>query len=308
MQVTLINGLGDRLLDFLGAKVVSKFKNLPLQVIWNPVEQHFAFGIAKYDPKLFDYLDVDSTVEKRSDNIHIQNENPSVTLSPCVVYKWLQQHGVSVAWEDVCQAYIDFAKPLSHSSILEPYISPNIHDYIGIHLRRSDKINIFENKHKQHTTTPSEYEKIMENVLDHVRQLCAIQKSPRFYVVSDDHSYKETFLEKVKNIAQQECSTATIVTTSVDMLPTSITSAYSGAFDVFEFLCLCRCKSILQGIKYSTYSITAALISQAPLFNFHDVSDPNLLTLWRPCLHVLPSADIDPNTLLQDWTELPISS
>lgn len=95
-------------------------------------------------------------------------------------------------------------------------------------------------------------------------------------------------------VEEEQDGVEVLVTSPADL--DEAMSQYTGAYDVFEYFNLMACKRILQGIKYSTFSLSAALIAQKELVNFHSGDPGNsgdsgenrrwLLHLWKPCVDV----------------------
>jgi hypothetical protein len=56
---------------------------------------------------------------------------------------------------------------------------------------------------------------------------------------------------------------------------------------VLDLFALSQCKEILQGVKYSTFSMTAAIIGNCKLRNYaHFVSGTNLVSAWNSVIEI----------------------
>lgn len=265
------NGLGDRLLDIVGFSVMCLYLQGEMGIDWTRNRV--------YDPSLLE-LPCEINTPTSTAHIVVHNQNQCVSLSPVHVFSVLKKVLPDITFEEMAQKYISIAQSIKPSHILEPYV-PDLSDYVCIHLRRTDKLN--NGGDMRHETNWLEYEKIMNRLIVHVSKLISEGEHLKFYVISDDLQYKQVFIETIRDIAKLSNKEVSVYQTSKDDLQLQ---DYEGAYDVLEFFAMCKCKMILQPIKYSTFSVMAAMISQAPLINFHAYQPNWLLLAWKPCINV----------------------
>jgi hypothetical protein len=297
------NGLGDRILDTIGASVIRLLlSGIPIEI----KTRNHQRNRDHYDPRLIDISalnvawsravgDDDDDHHRTEIKQELVNDQPSVTLSPYNVHTFLGKYSAAATptprhytYDEVINAYINMASRIQPSPVISKYIPEGLESHIGIHLRRTDKI--VENPDASHEMTPVEYDVIITRLKLYVQEYISTQRPDEttyFYVLSDDEVYKDEFIQYLHTVGNDANRNIQVTTTSERDIPEHIRQTYAGAYPVLEFFALQRCKMIIQCAKYSTFSMAAALISQKPLVNFTDAFPEWLLLVWKPCLNLI---------------------
>lgn len=272
------NGLGDRLCDLFGLVACGRLLGLNVKTYWANEARNFAWGQALYDMTLFDFSELCEVVGGGNDSgCNIINHNPSCTLSPVKLKIWLEEKGQDqIGYDHIEYLYYKAASCLKPSKELRSCLC-DTSDYIAIHLRRTDKIHC-QGGDRRHETCIDEYSVIMKRLLAYVDELVKDGHN-KFYILSDDAEYKLEFCE----LLSKRCDKIQTLVMNEDALLCA--HPYKeGLYAVYEWFCMTRCKMILQGIKYSTYSMSAAMVNNIPLVNFCGYEPEHLMHAWAPCL------------------------
>lgn len=263
-------GIGDKLLDLIGASTIAQCRGETLSFVlcnghpgaWGPYgKRHFAplKGVTLYDrvaevPRPFTAvtgtagcsLNPLQFSKRHSDRLSLQSKRP----------------------KEILQLWRDTAGNVKPSVHLNGLVPAEASQCIGVHLRRGDKIDSGD---PRHGTTSAELEDIMSKLQDDI--LPKIKKHAVF-VCSDDLHTRDHFTQWVRERGGRVLVLPEIA--SVDGLAT-----------LLDFFTLSRCLQIHQGSAYSTFSMAAAIIADVPLFNYHTraVKDSTcFLTMWAPLL------------------------
>lgn len=272
-------GLGDRLLDILGLRVIMKLLNIDEAMIsWRN-------DMGRYcNRELIDFISLNMRICQKE---NVQNKNNihrticSVTLSPYNI--WMLKPSVGI--NEIIQLYIETAKDIEKCLQIDRLVPDYINNCIGIHMRRTDKI--LQSPQSTHEMNYEEYHIMHERLLKHITKLIKDQskeQSLHFYLCSDDLPYKQILANKIKNIALENEKEIIIHKTDPHIFQEN-----QSEYDLYEMLCLFKCKEILQGTKYSTYSTFASLMSQKPIYNFSDHASISSMYAWKPCLNLFLS-------------------
>jgi hypothetical protein len=281
------NGLGDRLLDILGASVLCQHLGCGvMELEWDMDHRNFLWGKALYDINLIDLGGLNFTRVNGLSNF--VNTNPSDTLAPYKVYSFIKSKGVSVTFDNVVQQYINLASTIRPTEIISPYLSPDLPKCVAIHLRKTDKV---VSATDDISISQEGFDALMTKCFEWIRNYIANTPQPYFYVCSEDKDHKDDVITKIRGIGSELNKEVRILTTSEDDIPKDVREKYVGAFEIFEFFCLTQCAAILQATKYSTFSTTAAIISQKPLYNMSEYTRDWLLLAWKPCLRLITTDD-----------------
>lgn len=302
LKTSVCNGIGDRLLDVIGFSVLCSAIGILGHINWSTHDHGFKWGSAIYDLRLFDFSKLTytqvipavsgtSTVDDNNGIIEVKNHNACMTLSPYNVWRNLcEKAGHTIPYEEVLTAYIYVASRIHPSSVISPFIPHHISDYTAVHLRRTDKVSQCANP--VHETFPDQYNIIIDKLVARIENDIKTSEDPcKYFILSDDPEYKQQFTQSIRDIAAAAGKTVHIHLTQPEDLPEHIRIDYTGAYDLYEFFTLTKCKQIYQGIKYSTFSLLAALMTQKPLINFHQHEDGWLLYAWQACLDVTIDKD-----------------
>ena len=122
----------------------------------------------------------------------------------------------------------------------------------------------------------------MSKLINDISNTIMIGITDTFFICSDNLEWKYIVTQKMIETANELKKQIRIIDYKLD--PEDERN-YPGIKAVTDMFCLSRCKAVLQGTKYSTFSILASLIGDNELRNYHcDKTDNTLLHLWRPCL------------------------
>jgi hypothetical protein len=258
-----LNGLGDKLLDAIGLYVFCKVLGCHATIDLNGDVRDFPWGNNRYDEHLFAFSGI--TLHHGPEppqTKYIDEYNPSVSLSPYKIYRALCDRGLDHSFESFSQFYVECAKELIRPS---PQVLENLPEKLdrayGIHLRKTDKVR--ENHCASHENSHDEFDTIIRNLLDTVRTIVETEDNPTFLIVSEDAEWKAHIVEKMHDISAALDKPIDIV----DLDDTPLVP-YHNARAILDMFALSRCKAIIQGVKYSTFSILAALLGRARIINF----------------------------------------
>jgi hypothetical protein len=278
------NGLGDKLLDLIGAYVICKTLKYKLNLCLNSGKKVFRWGHTTYDERLFHFNDMEQNQPKS--NLYIESINPSSSLCPYNVYKYLSANKSEITFEDICVMYKKYASQIIQpSEIILNRIPSDMSNVYGIHLRKTDKIN--NHRNNSHENTQSEFDTITQKLLDTVVDINRTDECPSFLIVSEDNEWKKEMEEKISTL----CDRANII-----KLDYRNDEQYDNFESVLDLFCLSKCKQIIQGVKYSTFSMIASLIGNVRLVNFSDVlasRDNCLIHNWSSVLDTNIKLEMD---------------
>lgn len=276
-KFSLINGIGDRLLDIIGYSVLSKNTNIKGFMDWrNPYDNRV------YDINVFNFDKLKKEVEWNNDNNDNEYTNTvsGITMTPYSVYKILNE---KVNFKELVDLYIHYASLIELNEEIAQYIPSYLDKCTAIHLRRTDKINDYTSSF---TANNNETDIIMKRIIDYINNDINMNEESNYYILSDDPEYLETFRNNVIELGKKHNKKVNIYILTEKEIPETILKKYKGAFSGFELFCMSKCKAIIQGTKHTNYSLLASLISQKPLYNFNDYTNKWVLLLWKPCLNL----------------------
>lgn len=279
-SVRLINGLGDRLLDTIGFVVLCKHLNYKPNVIFcnNGVQ---GWGIPIYDLRLFNFNEV--TIADNDCDFNINYHAPSCSFCPYKVYEFVNKFIEDITFERITNDYVEYSKKIIQpSEIILSKIPNNIEKAYGIHLRKTDKCN--DNGNLAHENTLSEFEIITKKLLEDVECIIISEEEPTFLIVSEDNNWKIEITNIIKNISSKTNKQIKIIDVAYDDK-----SDYFNHDAVLDMFCLSKCKEILQGVKYSTFSVLASLLGNNNLRNYSNYTDTyyfNILRGWSSVIKI----------------------
>lgn len=263
--LVLFSRLGDRLISILGFYVLSKYLNFKTNIatfITN-VKPNFD---DKYDINLFNFSN-DLIFDNNFDLIFRYQEPPS--FSPIKVFNFLKKNGINISFEQLSNDYVKYAKQIfKPSPVILNNIPQGLEDVYGIHLRKSDRIN--DSDDYRHTTLNKEFPLIIENMLNDVKRIIDTESNPKFLIVSEDNEWKLEISNIILEYANKNNKQIELVNINYE-----IGIYYFNYEAVLDFFCLSRCKEILMGVKYSSFSIMAAIIGNNKLRNYFNYDKEN---------------------------------
>ena len=128
------------------------------------------------------------------------------------------------------------------------------------------------------------YTYIMEKLLEDVKNIIEKDTEPKFVVVSEDSNWKLEIINRINNISIETNKKIKIIDINY-----SNDSNYSNYNSVLDMFCLSKCKEILQGVKYSSFSILASLLGNKKIRNYANYTnsyDICLIHIWSSVLEI----------------------
>lgn len=281
-SIRLVNGLGDKLLDLIGFVVLCKYLNYNPNITFCN-DGNFAWGNNNYDIRLFNFNEI--TISDDKCNFYVNSANPSASLSPYKVYEFVRQFIDEITFEEISNDFVEYSKKtIQPSDIILSKIPNNIEKAYGIHLRKSDKCNDVGDI--RHENKISEFEIITKKLLEDVENIIISEEEPTFLIVSEDNNWKLEITNIIKNISNK-----------VKILDIDYTdNNYCNYNSVLDMFCLSKCKEILQGVKYSTFSILSSLLGNNKLRNYSKYTDSYELCLihsWSSAIEINNNKNFD---------------
>jgi hypothetical protein len=280
VSIRLKNGLGDKLLDLIGFFVLSKYLNYKPNVIFEN-NQNFAWGNNNYDIRLFNFNEI--TISDNKCKFYVNSSDPSSSLCPYKVYTFIKQFLDEITFEHISNDFVEYSKKIIQpSEIILSKIPNNIEKAYGIHLRKSDKIN--NNGDIRHENSINEFEIIINNLLDDVKNIIIYEEEPTFLIVSEDNSWKLEIINIINKISNDNNKQIKILDIDYDYK-----NNYCNYNSVLDMFCLSKCKEILQGVKYSTFSILASLLGNNKIRNYSkyiNTDDVCLIHSWSSVIEI----------------------
>lgn len=276
-------GLGDKLLDIIGVYVISKILDYNLYINFNTNVFSYLWGPNNiYDISLFD-IDFNNLIYKNNIKIDyvIESPNPSSSTCPFKVYEFLKNLDPkkNISFEELSLKYKLYANQIikPSNSILSK-IPNGMENVYGVHLRKTDKIYPGGGD-KNHQCTIEEFNILIEKLLENIKQIVNKEKEPRFLVVSEDKEWKNTIKEKIIKFGNASKKIVFIELNYTNDLN------YNSVLDMF---CLSKCKTILQGIKHSGFSIIASIIGSNKIINYSKYLDLEacLVNVWSSVIDI----------------------
>jgi hypothetical protein len=275
-----LNGLGDKLVDSIGFYVLCKILNFTPYIEFNSSIHNYDWGNNRYDERLFRFPGLQLTDHNCAK--YIDSYNPSVSLSPYKVYEHLSSNLENFQnFEDFSSYYSQSAKEIIQpSEMILSNIPLGIENAYGIHLRKSDKVK--KNHCVSHENSINEFSIIINNLLNDVQEIINEEENPTFFIVSEDHQWKNDISNKIRGMSDHK---------KIEMIEIdySVGDGYDNYSAVLDMFSLSKCKKIFQGVKYSTFSILAALLGNNKLINYsHCLQDDRecLIYVWNSVLEI----------------------
>jgi hypothetical protein len=279
--ITLINGLGDKLLDTIGFCIICKYLHYTPNIIFDNSGVYQWGENNHYDERLFSFSGFRNS--KEPCKLYIRSPMPSASLCPYKVFSFIQQFVPSITFEQISRDFLEESgKIIRPSAIITSKIPANVERAYGIHLRRTDKVN--NTGDLRHMSTVKEFEIIVNKLLEDVGRIIQEDSEPSFLIVSEEDAWKMEITQIIRNIGIQTNKTVNII--EIDY---SNPEGYHNFKSVLDMFSLSKCKEILQGIKYSTFSTIASILGNRKLRNYSNHTEyyyANIIHIWRSVLTI----------------------
>lgn len=295
-----MSGFGDRLLDLWAAITVSLLKSPDREVAvrWSKGHKFQAF-VGEYSTDLFSVggckfvrrvpLGGKPIAKKFShtalndfgirplpndcEQIVLRNGMNFGNNCPDRIYENMAFYGLGsqISHMDVVRKFGLVANSTTPSFKIVAGIPHDIRDRVGVHIRLTDKLVSNEEEFSMSSET---WQKIESRRLEYLYR-CAADGVPLF-VSSDDKEYMRSIVQDLR-------------AHGADVALSTPVAKYAGAAGygaLVDFFALSRCKKIVQMTKYSTFSMTAAMIGNVPLLNFFSTRNEtgSRVDIWRSAI------------------------
>lgn len=283
-SILLNNGLGDKLLDLVGFFVLCKYMNYTPTARFNN-NDCFKWGNTHYDLRLFDFKEI--IISDNNCEFYVTSFNPSSSLCPYKVYEFMKSFLPESTFEQISNDFINYSKQIIRpSDIILSKIPKNIENAYGIHLRKSDKVH--PNGDMRHENSIQEFDIITNKLLEDVKNiiLSEQEEEPSFLLVSEDLTWKKEIYHRIQNIADTNHKRIHLLEINPDP---ELEKEYYNYSSVLDMFCLSKCKEILQGVKYSTFSILASLLGNNKIRNYSNYTntyDICLIHSWASVIEI----------------------
>jgi hypothetical protein len=237
---------------------------------FNRYVKNYVWGTNFYDTSLFSFggglvldpVDYEYTVT---------SPNASISLSPYFMFNYLKQLG-GLTLQEISESYRGLVKP---SPQIVEMIPVETRGAYGIHLRKSDKIvTTAKVSDLRNENSLDEFYIIMNALMSDVKDIVSKEPGAIFLLVSEDTLWKFEIMEMISKFGD------------VKFIKLNYTTNQN-TDSVLDLFALSQCKEILQGVKYSTFSMTAAIIGNCKLRNYaRFVNGTNLVNAWNSVIEI----------------------
>jgi hypothetical protein len=284
-SIVLYSGLGDKLLDLIGFFILCKYLNYKPNVTFDG-NLYKPWGNNNYDMRLFNFNEITITNEKH--NFYVISHNCSGSISPYKLYEFIKHFFNEITFEQISNDFVEYSKKIIQpSEIILQKIPNNIEKAYGIHLRKTDKVNDYGDI--RHENLTNEFIIITDKLLEDVKNIIMDEEEPIFFIASEDNDWKLEIINRINNISNNK----QIKILNVDYDNKDNYYNYNSVLDMF---CLSKCKEILQGVKYSTFSTVASLLGNNKLRNYSKYTntyDVCLVHSWNSAVEVNNNKNFD---------------
>ena len=270
------NGIGDRILDIIGSMLLAECTKKQTNHVWHSnnvvmqredkiIKRNYHIDDFKFHFGTLGQVNSDKRFPKGSNIVPIHYTDSGLSFSP--LYLCASLNKPLSQYMHMCACFSRLAQTsIKPSEDIKAILPTNLDNTIGIHLRRSDKIN--KRPILTHEMNISEYEELINSLLV---QATKTEYQQSFLIISDDPPFINLFKSRLQNLKPDA----------------QFVNMPENASDVVDFFALTMCKCIYQGIKYSTFSILAAMIGNIQLYNFAKNHEPySLLHYWKHCVQL----------------------
>ena len=284
------SGLGDRLCDIIGSYIIAKYLGYKLNIIFNPVNgSKQEWGINNiFDIRLFDFDNINVFNNENDINknyySYIKLNIQAISSSPYNIYNFIKNFKKNITLEEIINNYSNYANEIiKPSKKIKDNIPDNLNNTYGIHLRKTDKIGNVDN-YNGSANTIDEFNIIIDTLFSDISNIILNENEPLFLLVSEDNNWKEYIKNELLIFAKKNNKLINFINVNYDN-----SNTYDNYNAVLDLFCLSKCKKIFQGVKHSTFSVSAAIIGNTEIINYSDklVCYSNcLIHLYNPVIKV----------------------
>jgi hypothetical protein len=286
-SIVLHSGLGDKLLDLTGFFILCKYLNYKPNVTFDKII-YKPWGNSNYDMRLFNFNEITITDDKH--NFYVISHNGSGSISPYKLYEFIKPFLNEITFEQISNDFVEYSKKIIQpSEIILQKIPNNIEKAYGIHLRKTDKVNDYGDI--RHENLTNEFIIIIDKLLEDVKNIIMDEEEPIFFIASEDNNWKLEIINHINNISNNNNKQIKILNVDYDNKDN-----YCNYNSVLDMFCLSKCKEILQGVKYSTFSIVASLLGNNKLRNYSKYTNSYgvcLIHSWNSAVEVNNNKNFD---------------
>jgi hypothetical protein len=262
----LVTGLGDRLIDYVGLATIAHLHNSQLELYITLKDKNRNYN--------FDLINIPNTkiiIEnsynvKAKDSIkngeifinYNSNENPKTLTSNAIIKLKKNFNLKNISFEKINETYKSIFQNITTKLNYKEY-----NDYIGIHLRTGDKIN--NNLNIPWFMTQKQYDKLIDVLIYYIIN----NKFEKFVIFGESNKDIDNFINRVKEIHN-------------DIIIINGSKMHTGKnAPIQDLFSLSSTKKIVQGINYSTFSMSASLLGDKELINFSKICDLYKSMKWH---------------------------
>ena len=245
-NIPCCSGIGDRLLDIWAVLCVSKLKNVKecvkIHVVTTKDNKNFNFNQESYfDSISINGCEIIQDLQPVKYGTALENSLPSLAFWGTTTPQKIYSLNLGVSLKEIYECFKEIAKTTRVSNIDCDWAK----DYIGIHVRRGDKLRNNNEKIPPYEMSKSYADRLHNEIVKYVSLYYPFSK---VIITGDDHEYMEKLSKCLKKDVVIQRGSATE-----------------------DLTILSKCQIIIQATKYSTFSIAAALLGGKPLVNFNDI-------------------------------------
>lgn len=267
------NGLGDRILDIIGVVIFAQFYKQHYHIALNFLNQHAhgwqtpLGGTGFYDSRLIQWGDLHVPYNQKPkpilpDGRKVLIPDHSMTLSPLSLVRY-----TNIPIEQILKQFKQFAVKIRPSAMIQNCLPSQLFNCYGIHLRKTDKVS----HSNTHQCNRLEFDNIIAKLQEYISNKLKEEQDASFFIASEDIQWKTYFTQWVQSQGGK------IIELNIDA---QVASKHPGFYAIADLFALSKCKEIIQGVKHSSFSLTAALINpNGKLINFAPPED-TLLQYW----------------------------
>jgi hypothetical protein len=254
----LVTGIGDRLIDYVGLATIAHLHNSELELYITLKDKNRTYNFNLINIPNTKIIVENSYNVKANDIIkngeifikYGQDNFPKILTPNHIIYLKKIFNLENISFEKINETYKSIFQNITTKLNYKEY-----NDYIGIHLRTGDKIN--NNLNVPWLMTQKQYDKLMDVLIYYIIN----NKFEKFVVFGESNKDIDNFINRVKEKQN-------------DIIIINGSKIYTGQnAPIQDLFSLSSTKKIVQGINYSTFSMSASLLGNKELVNLSKICD-----------------------------------